>query len=208
MSNKKEAVKIGEKGQYQYINQEKKRRIIKTILFFMPTILLLIAGIAIWGSRENILTVLAIVFCLPAGKQLVGLIMIFMYKSMTPELHQKIFEKKGSLTMVYETILTNYEKNTLVDAIAICGNQVVGYTSSPKADLKYVEQNTQKILRHNGYGVTVKLFKEEKPFLERMDSLNANAQSLRADIPFTPDEHYPEYTREEMIRHTILTISL
>ena len=50
--------------------------------------------------------------------------------------------------------------------MAICGNQVVGYTSSDKADLKYIEQNTQKILRNNGYGVSVKILKDFLPNFE------------------------------------------
>lgn len=174
----------------------------------MPSLILLIVGIHIYETRENILTVFAILFCLPAGKQMVGLIMMWMYKSMSPDLYQKISQKQGSLTMVYETVLTNYEKNTYVDAWAICGNQVIGYTSSEKADIKYAEEQTQKILRHNGYNVNVKIFKDVKPYLERLDTLNEHAESLRADISFTPDEKYPDLSREEMIRHTILIISL
>lgn len=208
MSNENEIKKIGKKGQYQYISQEQKRRIIKTILFFMPTVILLIAGYIIYDTRENLLTVAAILGCLPAGKQLVSMIMILMYKSMKYELYEKINSKKGSLTMIYELILTNYDKNTFVDAIAICGNEVVGYTSSEKADVKYVAEITQKILHNNGYKVDVRIIKDEKAFLNRLDTLNANAESLRADIPFTPDERYPDLSREEMIKHTILAISL
>lgn len=208
MRNNKETSQQGKKGQFQYISQEKKRRVIKTILFFMPTIILLIAGHLIYDTRENILTIFAILFCLPAAKQFVGLIIIWMYKSMNLDLYNRIHKKKGTLTMIYEAILTNYDKNTYVDAIAICGNQVVGYTSSEKADLKYAEEHTQKILRHNGFCVHVKIFKDLNPFLERMHSLNEHADSLRADIPFKPDDKYPDLSREELIRHTILTISL
>ena len=110
--------------------------------------------------------------------------------------------------MVYEMVLTNYEKNTYVDVFAICGNQVIGYTSAPKADLKYAEEHTQKILHHNGYKVNVKIIKDLQPFLDRLDSMNLHAESLRSDIPFKPDERYPDLSREELIRHTILAISL
>lgn len=208
MKNAKKKLKIGKKGNFQYISQEKKRRVLKTVLFFLPSIILLIAGIVIFDTRENLLTVVAVVSCLPAGKQMVGVIMIFLYRSMDEKQYREIEAHKGTLTMVYETVLTNYEKNTYVDAIAICGNQVVGYTSSEKADLEYVEEHTQKILRHNGFGVKVKILKEYQHFLERLDSLNEHEESLRADIPFTPDERYPDLNREELIRHTILAISL
>ncbi len=201
--------KIGKKGDFQYIAQEKKRRLIKTVCFFAVPIILLIAGILYFDTRENVVTIIAILLCLPAGKQMVGLIMIWLYKSMDKAKYDKIQQHKGSLTMVYETVLTNYEKSTFVDAFAICGNQVVGYTSSDKADIKYVEEHTQKILRHNEFkGVTVKILKDFNHFVERMDSLNANEASLRADIPYTPDPKYPDLSREELIKHTILAISL
>lgn len=200
--------KTGKKGDFQYIKQEKKRRLIKTACYFVVPIILLIVGILIFKTRENLVTVASILLCLPAGKQLVSLIMIFLYRSMDKEQYVEIEKHKGSLTMVYENVLTNYEKNTYVDAFAICGNQVIGYTSSDKADIKYAEEHTQKILRHNGFGVTVKILKEYNHFIERLDSLNENEASLRADIPFKPDEKYPDLSREELIRHTILAISL
>lgn len=204
----KKILKTGKKGDYGYIQMERKRRILTTILFFLPPIIFLITGILIWGNRMNLLTVLAVLLCLPAGKHMVSLIMILMYHSMEEDKYQQIEAHKGSLTMAYETVLTNYEKNTYVDAFAICGNQVVGYSGAEKADLKYAEKNTQKILHQNGYQVTVKILKDFNHFVERLDSLNAHETSLRADIPFTPDERYPDLNREDMIKHTILAISL
>jgi len=146
--------------------------------------------------------------CLPAAKLAVSMIMICMYKSMDPKKYQLINQHSGTLTMCYELILTNYEKNTMVDAFAICGNQVIGYSSAEKIDVKYVEKNTQTILRNNGYGVTVKILKDFNHFIERLDSMNEHEASLRADIPFKPDERYPDLSREELIKHLILAISL
>lgn len=204
----KNTTNTGKKGQYHYVTAEKKRRLIKTLIYFAFPIAILISSLLILKSRETLVMVLAVLLCLPAGKQLVSFIMIMMFKSMDVNNYKEIEQHKGSLTMVYENILTNYEKNTFVDAIAICGNQVVGYTSSAKADTKYAEEHTQKILRHNGYKVTVKILKDYNRFLERLDSMNEHEESLRSDIPFTPDERYPDCSREDMIRHTILAISL
>ena len=49
---------------------------------------------------------------------------------------------------------------------------------------------------------------ELKPYLERLDYLNAHREELVKDIVFTPDERYPELSREELIKHIILAISL
>ena len=66
----------------------------------------------------------------------------------------------------------------------------------------------KKILKQNGYKVDVKVMTELKPYLERLDYLNAHKEEMVKDIIFTPDERYPELSREELIKHIILAISL
>ena len=54
----------------------------------------------------------------------------------------------------------------------------------------------------------MKILKDLKPYLERLDSMNEHKESLRSGIKFTPDERYPDLSREELIKHTILAICL
>ena len=51
-------------------------------------------------------------------------------------------------------------------------------------------------------------FYQLDPFLERLDSMNAHKESLEEGIKFRPDEKYPELSRNELIKHTILAICL
>ncbi len=110
--------------------------------------------------------------------------------------------------MAYEMYMTFYEKSGYLDAVAVCGNTVVGYTSDPRADTAYLAEQSQKIVRKNGYKVDVKILKDLKPYLERLDSMNEHKESLRNGIKFTPDDRYPDLSREELIKHTILAICL
>ena len=124
------------------------------------------------------------------------------------ELYQEIHDHQGNLTMAYEMYMTFYEKSAYVDAFAVCGNSVVLFSSDTKTDASYIAENAQKILRGNGYKADVKLLKEKKAFLERLDSMNRHQDSLREGILFTPDEKYPDLSREELIRHTLLALCL
>ena len=54
----------------------------------------------------------------------------------------------------------------------------------------------------------MKIFTDLRPFLERLDSMNAHKESLEEGIKFRPDEKYPELSRNELIKHTILAICL
>ena len=136
------------------------------------------------------------------------LIMILKCRPMDAGLYQKIHEHQGSLDMAYELYMTFYEKSAYIDAAAVCGNTVVAYSSDPKIDASFMETNSQKIIRKNGYKVTVKIFTDLRPFLERLDSMNDHRESLEEGIKFTPDEKYPDLSRNELIRQTILALCL
>ena len=189
-------------------SSEKKRRALITVSLFILPLLVLIIGIVYYKTRNNVLTVLCIVGCLPGCRSIVNLIMILKCRPMDKDLYEKIRAHQGDLVMAYEMYLTFYEKNTYIDALAVCGNEVVLYTHDQSADVQYVEQNTQKVIRKNGYKATVHLQKNLDQFLLRLDSMNAHMDSLREGIKFTPDEKYPELTREELIMHTFLALCL
>ncbi len=196
------------KGEYGYFSREHRRRLLQAVLLLILPVAIFLFGYIYTGSRENIATVLAIVGCLPACRAIVSFVMVMMQKSIPEEEYEKIQEHAKDLEIIYELYLTTEKQSGYVDAYAICGNEVVGYSSNSKTDIKFIAQHTQKILRENGYKENVKILRDLKPFLERLDSLQRNRESLESNIPFTPDEKYPELSREQLIRHTILAIAL
>ena len=55
----------------------------------------------------------------------------------------------------------------------------------------------------------MQFFTDLGPFLKRLDDMNARKDALRESAgTFKPDERYPDYTREEMIWHLLLRLSL
>ena len=94
------------------------------------------------------------------------------------------------------------KKVAYIDAAAVCGNTVVAYSSDPKIDASFHgNQIPRRSSVKNGYKVTVKIFTDLRPFLERLDSMNDHRESLEEGIKFTPDEKYPDLSRNELIRH-------
>mgnify|MGYP000096272221 FL=1 len=196
------------KGEFGYFRKEKKKRAVITLILFLIPLAAFAGGYLYYKTRMNIVTVIAVVGCLPGCKSMVGLIMAMMQKSMEPEVYEKIRETAGDLTMSYEMYITSYDRSGYVDACAICGNEVVGYSSDEKTDPAHTASNVQKILRQNGYGVNVKILRDLGPYLERLQSLRKHRESLEKDISFQPDERYPDLSRKELIKHLILAISL
>lgn len=208
MSDSKKKKNKIRKGDFGYFANEKKRRLIFTSILLGVPLLIFFSAWIYFGTRLTVWTVVTVVGCLPACKSLVGLIMIWMRKPMDAGLYKEIQAHQGELVMCYEMYMTFYEKSAYIDAFAICGNTVVGYSSDSKIDVDFMALEAQKIIRKNGYKVTVKIFKDLKPFKERMDSMNEHKESLESDIKFVPDDRYPDLSRNELIKHTILAICL
>lgn len=205
MSKTKNENKV-RKGDYGYLASEKKKRILITAILFAVPLGIFFSAMIYFKTRLTIWTVIAVVGCLPACKSMVSLIMIFRAKPVAPQVYEEISEHAGRILMSYEIYMTFYEKSASIDAFAICGNTVVGFSSDPKIDAAFMEREAQKILRGNGFKANVKIFTRLPQFLERLDSMNEHKESLEEGIKFRPDEKYPELSRNELIKHTILAI--
>ena len=57
-----------EKGEFGYLAYKKSRNMIKTIIAFAVVLVIFIIGFIIWKSKNNYLTMLAVVLVLPAAK--------------------------------------------------------------------------------------------------------------------------------------------
>lgn len=120
------------KGEAGYLLSRKRQLILKAVLEFGIVAALLILGITQTKTRANLLTVVAILGCLPASKVLVQFISIFPYKSIEKEKHREISEKSECLSVVYDTVVTSHEKILPIDCMVVCGNMICGYAHNPK----------------------------------------------------------------------------
>lgn len=196
------------KGTYGYINYEKKKRILLTIVLFAIPIMIYVTGYLQTGTRKNLFTFVAIMGCLPASKCVVGMIMICLQKPMKAELYELFRTHIKDLTALYETTVSSEQKNFPLPCIVICGQNVICYSEDTKIDKEFVQQHIKKILQGNGYRSNVKIFTEQKPFLRRVDELYANREELEASAPFKPDERYPDAARDELVKSVILCICI
>ncbi len=196
------------KGEWGYFKAQRLRRLIMTIVLFAIPTLILLTSILYFGTRKNVMTIVAMVGMIPAAMSMVNLIMLIMRKSLPEEEYRAIKPHEGELTVAYELYMTSEKQNAMVDCIVICGNELVGLVTDPKTDRRFAQDHLQKMLRADGMKVSVHMLSELRKFTERMDSLNAHADDLRAGIHFQEKEGYEGYGREDLIRHYALNYSL
>lgn len=196
------------KGELGYIKAEKKKRTLITLGLFALPLIIFFTGLIITKTRLNMFTFVAIMGCLPASRCAVGMIMMRMQKPVERSVYEQVEARAGDLTRTYELVLTAYEKNTAIDSLIVCGYHVVAYSSSEKTDPAYIEKHISKILKGNSFKNDVKVFTDLGAYLERVSYLAARRGEMEKDIPYTPNETYPDLSRSELVKHTILAISL
>lgn len=188
-----------EKGTPGYLDYKKKIEIGRTLLYFGIVAAIFLLGYSQTHTRRNLLTIVAVLGCLPSSKALVGVIVRFPYSSVSQALAEEVSEKGALLTTCYDLLVTSKESVMPVDCIVISGHNIYGYTRSEKVDLEALGKQIKEMLAKNQYsGLTVKILNQYKPFLARVEGLNNIASIQQEDGK----------EREEAIRSLILTLSM
>lgn len=193
------------KGKYGYTMSHRKWQILKMLLYIALALAIFLLGWITTKKTANLLSVVAICGALPISKEMVGVIMSFKRKPMEKEIYEQISTKAGSLEQIYELVFTTQEKSYVVEAAIVEGKDVICYTIDPKCDVMALQKHLQKMLDANGYKENVKVFKDLKKFLDRVSDLERRE---KVEIPYTPHSTYPDLNRDQLIKHTLLALSI
>lgn len=163
------------RGTKNYIDSQKKYEIARTLLYFAISISLFIAGVIQTGERANILSIVAILGCLPASKSAVSAIMFLRFKSCSAQAAEEIERHSEGLECLYDMVFTSYKKNYCVSHLAVCGNTVCGYAEyDPQFNENAFYEHIGNILSMDGHkDVTVKIFKNLQRYTDRLEQMKA-----------------------------------
>ena len=170
------------KGTKNYIQSQKKYEIIRTIIYFIIPLTLFLAGYVATNSKVNLLTVVAVVGCLPASKSLVGAIMFLRFHSMKAENCEKIEEVHKSLPQLFDMVFTTYDKNYVVAHMVINGNTICGFSESKDFREKEFNAHILNVLKMDGHkNASVKIFTDINKYLERLEQME-NLETENANM--------------------------
>lgn len=174
MSLKRLFTTVDVKGSRNYLDSQKKFEVFRTILYFAVSISLFAAGYLQTGEKTNLLTIVAILGCLPASKSAVSAIMYLRFDSCDNQAAARIEEHSGGLRCLYDMVFTTYKKNYRVSHLAVRGGCVCGFSETEGFDEGGFYQHLEHILRMDGHqGVTVKIFTNLSKYLERLEQMKA-----------------------------------
>ncbi len=163
-----------EKGEFGYLAYKKSRNMIKTIIAFAVVLVIFIIGFIIWKSKNNYLTMLAVVLVLPAAKFAVSYLVLIPHKNCDLELKNEIEECKGELNSVYDLVVSNKQKPVGIMAAVISDNQILAFTSAPKADKNLFETSVKEFLKNEKLTCAVLLYKDKDTYLDKVKNAALN----------------------------------
>lgn len=164
------------KGHPGYLDYKKKAELIRAVIYFAMVAAVFFLGYSQTHSKKNLLTVVAIVGCLPACKVLVGVITRFPYPSIATIRTEEIQGKTSHVTVIYDMIITSREKIMPVEAMVLSGNTIFGYTNSERVDVAYAAAHIRDMLRQNQFpDAKVKILNNYTAFLARAEGLDSIA---------------------------------
>jgi len=161
-----------EKGQFGYMKYQKKFTVARSIAYFGISLAIYLIGLISTGSNANLLTVVAVLGCLPASKSLVNTIMFLRAKECGEQLHQLLEGKAPELDGGYDFLVTSYEANFPLSHLVIRGSQLCAITESDKINMAKAQEHLDTMFRQNAFkGMTFKIFTDPKKYIERLEQL-------------------------------------
>lgn len=162
-----------EKGGFGYISRRKKRILLWCVLILLVAVAIFLTGYFLnHQSRANIFTVLAILCVLPWAKQVVALVVLFPYRSVSRERYDKVSALVQEPVKLYtDLVITSPERIMNLDFAVVGNGQVVALVGKKGQDVAYIRNYlTQGVANWGDY--KVKVLESEKLFLQEVRQLS------------------------------------
>lgn len=169
------------KGSYGYLPYKKKMSAIMTFGMFALSLAIFIMGYITTKTNANLLTVVAVLGCLPASKSAVSMIMYLKAKGATEEDKTVIEEVKGNLFGYYDLYFTGYQKNFPTNHLVVTQNSIIAYSSNEMITEKEFNEHIKDLLnKERIQDITVKLFTDRSKYINRLKELNQSEANTTA----------------------------
>ncbi len=183
-----------EKGTFGHLNKQLKREIVKTILFYALCLIIFITGVIYFGTRNNLMTVVAAVGCLPAGKSTVSVIMYLKAGRCSQSIYDAVSALGCEDCILYDLYLTGYKQNFQLSCAVVADKHILAFSEDPNVFGRDGEEHISSILdKNNIHGFLVKIFTDRDKFMDRIGQICALGSEPKTD---------------EEVKHILKNISL
>lgn len=149
-----------EKGDFGYINDQRKRYLTKIILYVVIALAIFFVGLLLNKfDKANIFTVLAILVVLPWARAVVGYVALWKHHSVTKECYDKITSVLREDQKLYtDMVISSSEKIMELDFIVKGPGTVIALAGTKGQDISYIQAYLTKGCRNWASDYTVKIY--------------------------------------------------
>lgn len=167
-----------QKCTYGYLHSRKIKTLIGMISGFSLVLLLFFSGIIITGERKNLLTLAAVLCCLPTAKVTVAFLMYPWKSKAKLEEYNELLTIAGNVIPVFSDIIITPEKKSIEITYGFCTkNMVVFLCNDKKLDKNYHADFVKKFLNASDYQCTVMFYDDYYKFKKKLELLQKNEPS-------------------------------
>ena len=160
------------KGTRNYLDTQKKYEIIRTLIYFAVSLSLFAAGYIQTKTKVNLLTIVAVLGCLPASKSAISVIMFLRFRSFGGQAAEEAARKGEGLSCLFDMVFTSYKKNYIIGHLAVRGSTVCGFSEDGKFEENDFYKHIGDLLKLDGHqNVTVKIFTDQAKYMERLGQM-------------------------------------
>ena len=166
-------MKVSKKGEFNYIKTRKKIIIFMAVLIVLIALAIFLIGLLLNDmDKANIFTVIAVCAVLPWAKQIVALVVLLPYHSVSLERYEKV-EKAvpENVTLYTDLVITSTEKVMNLDFAVVGYGRVIALLGKEGQDMKYIREYLAKGVS-NCSDYKVMLVNNEKAFLAEIANLS------------------------------------
>ena len=161
-------MKRAPKGSMLYLPYMRKRETVKTVIFFAVSLAIFVTGLIFSGTSANLLTVVAVLGCLPSGRSAVSMIMYLRAGGCSKQTFEAI-EGLGIKEGFYSLYFTSYSENYDISHLVLTENSILAYSEDERIKEDGFETHIREMLAQNGYrDIHVKLWKNREAYLQRL----------------------------------------
>lgn len=163
------------KGDRDYLKKKRNRVIITTIIFFAISIAIFAVGYITTGTKRNLLTVVAILGCLPSCKSAVSMIMYIKAKGCSLSKADMIAGISGDFIGMYDMYFTSYDKNFAISHMIVNKKVLICFYEDQKFNKDAFKEHIETMMKRAGHSnIVVSVTNDIEKYCHMLSDLDTN----------------------------------
>ncbi len=179
-------MKKHEKGEYGYLKYYRLCKLIGVIIFTLMIEFIIITILLLWGSKNRVAIVFAILLALPLAKFLIAFIMCAGYKPLNDEdfirIRDSVNNEHGN--MLYDVGISQYDGIKFYQSLCVKNGKICALVTSKdfEKNKKDYEKWLEAVFKDGKYSYSIYVFSDVDAYIKKAGSISeANDKNRSID---------------------------